>query len=803
MKVILAEKPSVARDLAAFLKVSSRRDGFIEGNGYQITWAFGHLVELCEPGEYDEALKRWTLASLPFVPDEFKLRLRRDEGAKKQFAIIKKLFRAADSLICATDAGREGELIFRYIQTLTQCTKKPAQRLWLSSLTSSAIGAAFRSIRPLADYDNLYAAAKCRSEADWVVGINATRNYTVRYRSRSGGSGSSLLWSLGRVQTPVLAMIVHRDDDIRTFKPEPFWELATKYRDVQFNYTAKRFDKQEAADETLQVAKKHLLQITKITSRVEKSQPPQLYDLTELQRDMNRRYGISAADTLAAAQSLYEAKLITYPRTDSRYLSKDMRKDIPNTLEQLRSQKPNEIGRLNLNTLSFTNRIINDAKITDHHAIIPTGTSPVNLRHHAQKVYDAILIRFIAAFYPQCEKQITTIDAQAGETKFQARGTRVVISGWTELYPRNSKDETSKDDPQSLPEFIVGESGPHKPFIKDGQTSPPKHFTENTLLGAMDTAGRFVEEPKLREALKEKGLGTPATRAATIETLLTRKYINRDKKNITATDLGRYLIAIVKDRNLTSPELTGEWEAKLKKIEAGGLSAENFMQEISAYAHGIIDSADAVQINDTTLGPCPCCGEAVIAGSRAYGCSHWREGCKFVLQPEYRGIKLSMVQIRELLQIGVINSALTMEGIQPFLLAITRTGNLLEIPLPHGNEQGERSKSSDSKLGVSKRSPKSSIQKSTSVDGGDIFGVCPQCKSPIIEQPKSFSCSRWREGCGLTIWKTMAGKKISATNLKKLLQKGETPIIKGFKSKAGKSFDAKLKLTDGKVQFDF
>lgn len=820
MRVVLAEKPSVARDLASYLNANARRDGYLEGNGYQVTWAFGHLAELKEPGEYDPALKRWTLESLPFVPAKFQLRLRQDDGAKKQFAIIKGLFKQADSIICATDAGREGELIFRYIQTLAGATRKPAQRLWLSSLTPGAIKNAFDSIRPLSDYDDLYAAAKCRSQADWVVGLNATRNYTVRHRSSARtGSGdgnqskdrrSGLLWSLGRVQTPVLAMIVRRDDEIRTFVSEPFWELFTKYREVRFRHTGDRFTDQVEAEKLRQTASKDPLVIDKVSARPEKSLPPQLYDLTELQRDMNRRYGISAADTLAAAQSLYEAKLITYPRTDSRYLSRDMRKDVPKVLEQLRSLKPKEIGKLDLKKLPFNARIINDAKITDHHAVIPTGAVAGNLDNRVKKVYDAVVTRFIAAFYPACEKEITTVDAVAAKIKFRARGVRVVNPGWTLLYPRKEKES---DDSQTLPEFQKGESGPHEPFVKSGQTSPPKHFNENTLLGAMDTAGKLVEEAELREALKEKGLGTPATRAATIETLLRRKYIDREKKNVVATDLGRYLIAIVRDRNLTSPELTGEWEAKLKQIERGELSSQRFMEEIAEYTRGIVESGDASLVDSSVYGDCPRCREKIIAGKKALGCSGWRKGCPFVLSPNYRSVVLTMTQLRQLLQLGTMLDPVSIDGDDPCLLTLSASGKLVEVPLPQGNEQNDSasSKGGASRSGSAKstRSTKSNRKptQGNSLGSASVksegLGSCPICKSPIVETSKSYGCSRWREGCAVTIWKTMAGKKISITNVKKLLTKGETPVIKGFKSKAGKKFDAKLKLVDGKVQFVF
>jgi DNA topoisomerase-3 len=799
VKVVVAEKPSVARDLAAFLKATSRREGYFEGGGYQVTWAFGHLVELKEPADYDASLKKWSLDTLPFIPKEFELKLRGDKGAQQQFAVVKRLFRAADGLICATDAGREGELIFRYILTLAGCTRKPAQRLWLSSLTPQAIQAAFRALRPLADYDNLYAAAKCRSEADWIVGLNATRNYTVRYGS------AGILWSLGRVQTPVLAMIVHRDDEIRTFKPQPFWELLTNYRQVCFRYAGDRFDKQQGAEGLLDRVSHHPLVIQKVERKPEKSLPPQLYDLTELQRDMNRRYGMSAADTLQYAQSLYESKLITYPRTDSRYLSTDMKKEVPGILRQLASVKPDEVSKLDLQSLPFSGRIVNNQKVSDHHAIIPTGAAPGTLRDREQKVYEAIVVRFIAAFYPPCLKEVTTVDGVANDVPFRARGVRVVSPGWTELYPRKSTEQEGEDE-QALPDFAPRESGPHEPFIKPGETSPPKHFTENTLLGAMDTAGKLVEEAELREALKEKGLGTPATRAAIIETLLKRQYILREKKNLVATDLGRYLVALVRDRNLKSPELTGEWESKLNRIEAGQTSPAGFMQEIAEYTRRIIQSSDDVAIDEQRLGNCPQCGQAIIAGKRAFGCSAWRAGCKFVLEPMHRDRDLEPRQIRELLQHGVTSEPIQFGDGRSVVLSMLDSGAVVEIPVPQGDEQSRQKPSGRT---TRRRQP---ARKTPAADASarlkkakaaTELGPCPLCGANVIEQKKSFSCSRWRDGCGLTIWKTMSGKRISAGTAKTLLRDGQTAVLKGFKSKAGQPFSARLKLHEGKVSFEF
>ncbi len=425
-------------------------------------------------------------------------------------------------------------------------------------------------------------------------------------------------------------MIVRRDDEILTFKTQPFWDLMTNYRKVCFRYTGDRFGKQAEAQALLNRVSQHPLVIQKIERKPEKSLPPQLFDLTELQRDINRRFGISAASTLQSAQSLYEAKLITYPRTDSCYLTTDMQKEVPGILQQLRSIKSNEVSKLDLKALPFSGRIVNNQKVKDHHAIIPTGSVPGTLRGQDQKFYDAIVVRFIAAFYPPCLKEVTTVDGNANEVPFRARGVRLVEPGWTELYPRRSTEPEGENE-QALPNFVPRESGPHEPYIKPGQTTPPKHFSENTLLGAMDTAGKFVEEAELREALKEKGLGTPATRAAIIEILLKRQYILREKKNLVATELGRYLVAIVRDHHLKSPELTGEWESKLKRIEAGQAAPEQFMQEIAEYTRGLIQSSDKQGVDETKLGECPLCGQPVISGNHAFGCSAWRTGCRFVL----------------------------------------------------------------------------------------------------------------------------------------------------------------------------
>jgi DNA topoisomerase-3 len=685
MIVILTEKPSVAKDIAAHLNAKQRHDGYFEGNGFQVTWAFGHLIALQDPEEYDPLLKKWTLSTLPFIPSQFGLKVVDDKGVRKQFGVIKKLFKSASELICATDAGREGELIFRYILSMTECVQKPWKRLWLSSLTEEALQTAFKSLKPGDEYNNLYAAARCRSESDWIVGLNATRNFTVRY------GGGKTLWSVGRVQTPVLAMIVNRDDEIRHFKSEPFWELFTKYREVVFKAKSDRFLKKEAAEDVLNTIKEHPFTIDKVSTKNENEHPPLLYDLTELQRDMNRKHGMTAADTLQIAQTLYEQKYITYPRSDSRYLTNDMKPQIIQTLAQLKKIKPSEIESLDLSQLPFSNRIINDKKVTDHHALIPTGNIPGVLPHQSQSVYDAIVTRLIAVFYPTCVKAVTTIEGSSNEKSFQAKGVRLVVPGWTVLYPKKSEEKKEKpsEEAQELPLFEKGESGPHTPYITEGKTKPPAHYNENALLGAMETAGKMVEDEALKEALKEKGIGTPATRASIIETLIKRQYIQRSGKLLTATDMGRYLIAIIQDPNLKSPELTGEWESKLKEMEKGKYSPADFMQQIAQFTKSLIQDSDITRVNFDIYGNCPKCQSAIVKGKKGYGCSKWREGCNYVLWKQYKDIELNEGQIRCLLQKKII-----LKPIAGAILCLSNDGAVVEMPIP---EQSNRINTSKTK----------------------------------------------------------------------------------------------------------
>lgn len=684
MKVIIAEKPSVARDIAAVLDIKSKKKGYIEGRGCAITWAFGHLVTLQEPGEYDPALKQWSLNTLPFVPEKFKLTLIKNRGVDEQFHIIETLCHEADEIICATDAGREGELIFRYILALSNCEAKPIRRLWLNSLTPDAIQEAFKNLKDGHDYDALYAAARCRSESDWIVGLNSTRYYTVRH-GRIGGGSNRVLWSIGRVQTPVLAMIVERDDTILQFRPQLFWELSTRYREVVFKFTGKRFEKPDKAQALLEKITDQPFTITGIAGKEKKEQPPQLFDLTTLQREINKLHGLSAADTLTAAQNLYEKKFITYPRTDSRYLSKDMQPRVPKIMAQLKPLWPNQIAPLNLAKLPFSKRIIDDTKVTDHHAIIPTGVAPRSLPANDQLVYDAITTQFIAAFYPVCVKKITTVDGTSNQIKFEAKGTQIVEPGWTTLFPKKKQAQDAADD-QTLPIFEQGESGPHEPFLHEGKTKPPNYFTENSLLGAMEAAGKLVEDDTLREALKERGIGTPATRAAIIETLLSRNYIEREKKQLRCTDMGRCLIALIQDPLLKSPEMTGEWEEKLKKIERSQLDPNEFMAGISGYIRGLIKDSTAERINPSRWGSCPLCGKEIIKGKRAYGCSGWKEGCEFVFEPEFKGLSLTPKQIQALLQQHFLPQPVRIEN-ELRMLILSTQGMPLDLRLPSADRQ--------------------------------------------------------------------------------------------------------------------
>jgi len=801
-KVVLAEKPSVARDIAKHLGATRRGNGWIEGNGWTVTWAIGHLVELQEPEDYTPEWKAWRLSSLPMFPEKFGLRPRGDKGVQEQLATVKRLFEEADELVCATDAGREGELIFRYILSWSGCEGKPTRRLWVSSLTTEALEKGFAKLAPGSDYDRLYQAARCRSEADWLVGINATRFFTIEYGRRK------LLLSLGRVQTPILAMIVGRDLDVENFKAEDFWEVHSVCRGATFKHTKGKFaEKAEAEAVVAKIAGKPLI-VTGVSKKNTTTNPPQLFDLTSLQREMNKKHGFTADQTLKIAQELYERKHLTYPRTDSCYLSGDIMKGVPALLGKLRQLKPEEIGRLKLDALPVSKRVVDDKKVSDHHAIIPTTVLGENLQGDDLKVYDAVVTRLIAVFYPPCIKAVTTVDAVSEAEPFRARGTVLVDAGWQVLYGNAADDDAEtaapkktkvskgkekaadagdeedkaadKDDEagQVLPDFAEGESNPHEPALPQFKTSAPKRFTEASLLQLMETAGKIVTDETLKEALKEKGVGTPATRAAIIEVLIARTYVERRKKNLVSTQSGRALIALVQNEKLKSPELTGDWEYRLKLVERGEYTPEVFMQEVQSYTREILQGTSATTIDLAKLGPCPCCGAPVMRGKSGYGCSKWREGCGFVVPGTLWGLTLTPVMVREILVHG--------KSVAPLPIEVDGKRTLAHLSF---DKKGKPTHE-DVEMPETERHEGS-------------LGACPSCGGDIIEGNKGYGCTNWKNGCRFIVWKTIAQKPITVDIVQSLL-KGETVgPLEGFVSKAGKAFSAKLKVSEGAVKFEF
>lgn len=767
MIVVLAEKPSVGKDLARILGATKRHDGWMEGKDYCVTWAFGHLIELEEPDKYDPNLKKWTLESLPIIPAKFLTKVSSVKGVKQQFDVIKKLFKSADSIVCATDAGREGELIFRYILEMCNCTNKIVKRLWINSLTDEAIKEGFSKLKPLSSYDNLAAAAKCRAQADWIVGLNATRGYTVKH---SNGQG---LLSVGRVQTPILALIVQRNLEIRNFKPEDYWELWTLYREVKFKHSKNKFKTEEEAANLLSQVSPHDLLITKIEEKNTSQPPHQLFDLTGLQKSMNRLHNFSASDTLELAQNLYEKKHISYPRTDSCYLSDDLYNTCFKILQNLAKDYSSQVAPIDLKKLPKSKRFFNSAKVTDHHAIIPTSQIPENLDPKEKQVYEAIVLRFIAIFYPNCEKAHTTVTGEVEQEVFKAKGTRIIKPGWLTLYKNES--ESNEEEEQILPDFKENEKGPHAPEIKKCSTKPPKSYNEATLLNAMETAGKNVEDEELKEAIKDRGLGTPATRAGIIETLLKREYVYKEKKQLHASSKGEELIRLLTLQSpLTSAEMTAEWEFRLKQIEKGLLTAEEFIKNIKEFIKTII-AAIKVPIGNgpSDLGFCPLCSKPLIRGKVGYGCSDWKNGCKFRFNAKQFGKELNDSEVRTLIFSGILaypKKLINSEGKEIYGYIVLDK--------------------SSGRIGVKQCEPK--IAKKS-------IGSCPQCSSSIIEKERGYSCVE----CDFIIWKKIAKRDISLTEAQKLLAESRTEVLEGFTSKAGKNFRASLFLKDGKVSFDF
>lgn len=672
MKLCIAEKPSVARDIAKVLGATTAKQGYMEGNGYCVTWTFGHLCTLKEPQDYEPSLKQWNLFSLPIIPNAFGIKLIENQGVKNQFETIRKLVEECEEIINCGDAGQEGELIQRWVLQKAKNTK-PVKRLWISSLTEDAILEGFEQLKPQENYHNLYLAGNARAVGDWLLGINATRLFTKKY-----GANKAVL-SIGRVQTPTLAMLVKRWKEIDSFVVEAYWELKTTYRDTVFTADIDRIKTEERAHSGLEYLKKHPLEITSFEIKEGKEKNPRLFDLTALQVEANKKYGYSAEQTLNLVQSLYEKKNVTYPRVDTTYLSENLYPKIGGILSNMTPYQT-LIAPLLEKPIPKTKQVFDDTKVTDHHAIVPTEIIPTSqISTDEKRIYDLIAKRFIAVFYPECKISNTLVEAMVGTVPFKTSGKQTLEMGWRAVYASDKKknDADAHDaEEKEIPLFELGEKGVHEPHIHHGKTTPPKHYTEATLLRAMETAGRQIEDEELRESLKNNGIGRPSTRANIIETLYKRKYIEKKRKNIIATATGISLINTIDDELLKSPELTGEWEYKLRKIERGEYDAQVFKNEliemVKDLTQKVINSkGKSVEIlpEKTQKTPsssakkekkaihfseieCPKCKkQGIIKGRKAYGCSHYNK-CNFTIPFEIFGKKLTEKQVIDLLTKG-------------------------------------------------------------------------------------------------------------------------------------------------------
>ena len=613
MIVCIAEKPSVARDIAKVLGATTTRDGYIEGNGYQVTWTYGHLCTLKEPNDYMDMWKHWSLGSLPMIPQRFGIKLINQEHIVKQFAVVEKLFKQADSIINCGDAGQEGELIQRWVMQKAG-VKCPVKRLWISSLTEDAIKEGFNTLKDQKEYEPLYLAGLSRAIGDWILGMNATRLYTIKYRDnrqRSSDGGSVL--SIGRVQTPTLAIIVNRQKEIDNFKPEPYWVLSTIYRDTLFTATKGKFTSKEEGEAAFSEIKDKPFEVTSVTKKNGKEAPPQLFDLTTLQVECNKKFSYTAETTLNIIQSLYEKKVTTYPRVDTQYLTDDIYKKCPQTLNGVFQVKFNGVApyadlirAIGGKTLIKSKKVFDNSKVTDHHAIIPTGIVPAGLTDMERNVYDLVARRFIAVFYPDCKFSTTTVEGQAGDVKFKTTGKEILEPGYRVVFEKTKSAEQNTDgegekkedsEEKTLPTFVKGENGPHEPTLTEKQTTPPPYYTEATLLRAMETAGKFVDNEELRAAMKENGIGRPSSRANIIETLFKRHYIKRERKRIVATSMGIALIDLIHEELLKSPELTGLWEKKLRDIEQRKYDAGTFINELKQQITEIVNQVLADNSN--------------------------------------------------------------------------------------------------------------------------------------------------------------------------------------------------------------
>ena len=684
MKVCIAEKPSVAREIAEVLGATEKKNGYIEGNGYQVTWTFGHLCTLKEPHDYTPDWKRWSLSSLPMVPPRFGIKLISNPTYEQQFKIIEGLMQKAEMIINCGDAGQEGELIQRWVMQKAGA-KCPVYRLWISSLTEEAIREGFQKLKEQAEFNRLYEAGLSRAIGDWLLGMNATRLYTLRY-----GQNKQVL-SIGRVQTPTLALIVNRQEEIENFKPEPYWELKTVYRDVTFSATKGKFTQKEEGEKFLETVRTSDFTVTDVSTKKGKEYAPRLFDLTSLQVECNKKYAFTADDTLKLIQSLYEKKVTTYPRVDTTFLSDDIYPKVPNTLNGLVDYSE-LVAPLKGIKLPKSKRVFDNSKVTDHHAIIPTGVPARNLSDNERKVYDLVARRFIAAFYPDCEISTTTVLGKVEKVEFKVTGKQILKPGWRVVFGTDQKDPDAdpnqQDEEKVLPDFVIGESGPHQPLLKETWTTPPKPYTEATLLRAMETAGKLVDNDELRDALKENGIGRPSTRAAIIETLFKRNYIRKERKSLFPTATGTELIHVIQEELLKSAELTGLWEKKLRQIEKGSYEARTFLEELKQMVNQIVinvlsdQSGRSITIEQKKAeeekpkkskaasaskeagekkprkprkravpapAVCPICHKGtLLRGKTAYGCSEYKNGCTFRLDYATYGADLTDEQLAQI-----------------------------------------------------------------------------------------------------------------------------------------------------------
>jgi len=636
MIVCIAEKPSVARDIAEVLGAKIRKEGYIEGNGYQVTWTFGHLCGLLEPHEYTPDWKPWALSHLPMIPPRFGIKVMDNGGIQKQFKIIETLMANADEVINCGDAGQEGELIQRWVMQKAMC-KCPVKRLWISSLTEEAIREGFTKLKDQSKYQTLYEAGLSRAIGDWLLGMNATRLYTLKY-----GKNRQVL-SIGRVQTPTLALIVNRQLEIENFKPEAYWELKTVYRETIFSASKGRFSSVEEGTAFLATVRTADFVVTDIITKKGNESAPRLFDLTSLQVECNKKFGYSADETLKIIQSLYEKKVTTYPRVDTTYLTDDIYPKVPDILKGIKDYDLLTKPLMGIK-LPKTKKVFDNAKVTDHHAIIPTGIHPTALTDTERAVFDLVARRFIANFYPECKISTTTVLGEVETIEFKVNGKQILEPGWRVVFAKaTSEDKEEEEEERTLPLFVKGESGPHEPTLAEKWTSPPKPHTEATLLRAMETAGKLVDNDELRDALKENGIGRPSTRAAIIETLFKREYIRKEKKNLIATNTGVELIQVIQEDLLKSAELTGLWEKKLRQVERGEYAAKDFLEELKAMVTSIVFNVKSdnrrvgekpVEVRNNTdslIGTiCPLCGKGtLLKGNTAYGCSEWKSGCTY------------------------------------------------------------------------------------------------------------------------------------------------------------------------------